>query len=247
MFQCSYLFKCGRIKCRRPWIPKSLGILLFELRILPLPLIATDKWVLCLYCFCYLQSGIYQFHLQTTNSPSSYSIIVQIPFELIFLLNTSSTWINYLTSELLFCFLQFIDGGTMVSPTVFARRGLSYLMSEMPNEALHDAMQALVVSPNWPTAFYLQAAALFTLGMEKDAEESLKEATNLETKRNRIWKCIVSHFLDLLLSFDCQSADDYLKSTFLCFWICKTSLSFFLGLRVNAMKSPLILILSHFY
>ncbi|XP_073034651.1 serine/threonine-protein kinase BSK5-like [Primulina eburnea] len=84
------------------------------------------------------------------------------------------------------CYTQFIDGGTMVSPTVFARRSLSYLMSEMPNEALHDAMQALVVSPNWPTAFYLQAAVLFTLGMENDAQESLKEATNLETKRNRI-------------------------------------------------------------
>ncbi|XP_075510203.1 serine/threonine-protein kinase BSK5-like [Primulina tabacum] len=84
------------------------------------------------------------------------------------------------------CYKQFIDGGTMVSPTVFARRGLSNLMSEKPNEALNDAMQALVVSPNWPTAFYLQAAALFTLGMENDAQESLKEATNLETKRNRI-------------------------------------------------------------
>ncbi|KAK7278367.1 hypothetical protein RJT34_23395 [Clitoria ternatea] len=36
----------------------------------------------------------------------------------------------------------FIDVGTMVSPTVYARRSLSYLMSNMPDEALNDAMQA---------------------------------------------------------------------------------------------------------
>lgn len=73
----------------------------------------------------------------------------------------------------------------MVSPTAYARRCLCYLMSEMPNEALGDSMQALVVSPEWPTAFYLQAASLFALGMENDAQESLKEATQCEAKRNR--------------------------------------------------------------
>ncbi|KAK3018966.1 hypothetical protein RJ639_003385 [Escallonia herrerae] len=83
------------------------------------------------------------------------------------------------------CYTQFIDGGTMVSPTVFARRCLSYLMSDMPQEALGDAMQAQVVSPDWHTAFYLQAAALFTLGMDTDAQESLKDGTNLEAKRNK--------------------------------------------------------------
>ncbi|KAJ6747013.1 SERINE/THREONINE-PROTEIN KINASE BSK5 [Salix koriyanagi] len=62
------------------------------------------------------------------------------------------------------CYTQFIDGGTMVSPTVYARRCLSYLMSEMPQQALGDAMQAQVVSPEWPTASYLQAACLFSLG-----------------------------------------------------------------------------------
>ncbi|CAI9098349.1 OLC1v1034981C1 [Oldenlandia corymbosa var. corymbosa] len=82
-------------------------------------------------------------------------------------------------------YTQFIDGGTMVSPTVYARRCLSYLMNEMPQEALGDAMQAHVVSPEWPTAFYLQAAALFSLGMENDAQESLKEATKFEAKRNK--------------------------------------------------------------
>ncbi|XP_077238845.1 serine/threonine-protein kinase BSK5-like [Tasmannia lanceolata] len=82
------------------------------------------------------------------------------------------------------CYTQFIDGGTMVSPTVFARRCLSYLMSDMPQEALGDAMQAQVVSPEWPTAFYLQAAALFSLGMNDDAQETLKDGTSLDAKKN---------------------------------------------------------------
>ncbi|KAG5253283.1 hypothetical protein OIU77_017476 [Salix suchowensis] len=83
------------------------------------------------------------------------------------------------------CYTQFIDGGTMVSPTVYARRCLSYLMSEMPQEALGDAMQAQVVSPDWSTASYLQAACLFSLGMETDAQETLKDGTDLEAKRNK--------------------------------------------------------------
>ncbi|KAL3640694.1 Serine/threonine-protein kinase bsk6 [Castilleja foliolosa] len=83
------------------------------------------------------------------------------------------------------CYSMFIDGGTMVSPTVYARRCLSYLMSELANEALEDAMQALVISPNWPTALHLQAASLFTLGMDNEAQESLKEATKFEAKRNK--------------------------------------------------------------
>lgn len=81
--------------------------------------------------------------------------------------------------------MQFIDCGTMISPTVYARRCLSYLMSNMPQEGLVDAMQALTVSPEWPTAFYLQAACLLSRGMEKEAEESLKEGTILEAKRNK--------------------------------------------------------------
>ncbi|KAJ8551070.1 hypothetical protein K7X08_000440 [Anisodus acutangulus] len=83
------------------------------------------------------------------------------------------------------CYTQFIDGGTMVSPTVYARRCLCYLMSDMPQEALGDAMQAQVVFPDWPTAFYLQAAGLFILGIENDAQEALKEATKLEAKRSK--------------------------------------------------------------
>lgn len=79
----------------------------------------------------------------------------------------------------------FIDGGTMVSPTVYARRCLAYLMNELPREALGDATQAQAVSPEWPTAFYLQAAALFCLSMDEDAQKALKEATRLESKRNK--------------------------------------------------------------
>ncbi|KAJ0027174.1 hypothetical protein Pint_35276 [Pistacia integerrima] len=83
------------------------------------------------------------------------------------------------------CYTQFIDGGTMVSPTVYARRCLCYLMNDMPQDALGDAMQAQVVSPEWPTSLYLQAACLFSLGMENDAQETLKDGTTLEAKRNR--------------------------------------------------------------
>ncbi|KAI3937471.1 hypothetical protein MKW98_018770 [Papaver atlanticum] len=82
------------------------------------------------------------------------------------------------------CYTVFIDGGTMVSPTVFARRCLSYLMNNMPQEALGDAMQAQVISPEWSTAFYLQAASLFGLGMDTDAQETLKDGTTLEAKKN---------------------------------------------------------------
>jgi len=78
------------------------------------------------------------------------------------------------------CYSQFIEVGTMVSPTIYARRCLSYLMNDMPQEALSDAMQALVISPTWPTAFYLQAAALLAQGIENEAQEALKDGCNLE-------------------------------------------------------------------
>lgn len=81
-------------------------------------------------------------------------------------------------------YTQFIDCGTMVSPTVFARRCLCYLMNDMFQEALGDAMQAQVISPEWPTAYYLQAAALTSLGMDKDAQETLKDGASLEAKWN---------------------------------------------------------------
>ena len=82
------------------------------------------------------------------------------------------------------CYTQFIDVGTMVSPTVCARRSLCYLMSDMPQEALNDAMQAQVISPVWHIASYLQAAALTGLGMENEAQAALKDGTTLEAQRN---------------------------------------------------------------
>ncbi|XP_057978317.1 serine/threonine-protein kinase BSK7-like isoform X1 [Malania oleifera] len=82
------------------------------------------------------------------------------------------------------CYTQFIDVGTMISPTVYARRSLSFLMSDMPQEALKDAAQAQVISPAWHIAVNLQAAALFALGKENEAQGALKEGSILETKRN---------------------------------------------------------------
>ncbi|XP_050386420.1 serine/threonine-protein kinase BSK3-like [Argentina anserina] len=82
------------------------------------------------------------------------------------------------------CYSQFIDIGNMVSPTIIARRSLSYLMDERPQEALNDAMQAQVISPVWHIASYLQAASLFALGMETEAQSALKEGTVHEAKRN---------------------------------------------------------------
>ncbi|KAJ4955674.1 hypothetical protein NE237_012457 [Protea cynaroides] len=80
-------------------------------------------------------------------------------------------------------YTQFIDVGTMVSPTVYARRSLSHLMSDMPQEALSDAVQAQVIFPAWHIASYLQSATLRALGRENEALISLKEASVLEAKR----------------------------------------------------------------
>nr|XP_043627832.1 serine/threonine-protein kinase BSK7-like [Erigeron canadensis]XP_043627833.1 serine/threonine-protein kinase BSK7-like [Erigeron canadensis] len=81
------------------------------------------------------------------------------------------------------CYTQFIEHGPMVSPTVYARRSLAYLMNNMPQEALGDAMQAQVISPVWHIASYLQAAALFTLKMETEAQVALKEGVTLEARK----------------------------------------------------------------
>ena len=80
--------------------------------------------------------------------------------------------------------LQFIDVGSMVSPTVHARRSLSYLMTNLPQEALNDALQAQAISPIWHIASYLQAVALFVLGRENEAQAALKEGSTLENKRS---------------------------------------------------------------
>ena len=81
--------------------------------------------------------------------------------------------------------LQFIDVGTMVSPTVYARRSICHLLCDQPDAALRDAMQAQCVYPDWSTAFYMQAVALAKLDMHKDAADMLNEAAALEEKRQR--------------------------------------------------------------
>ncbi|XP_010941215.1 serine/threonine-protein kinase BSK2 [Elaeis guineensis] len=77
---------------------------------------------------------------------------------------------------------------SLPSATVFARRGLSYLMNGQAELALRDAMQAQVCMPEWPTAFYLQALALSKLGMETDAQDMLNDGAALEMKRQNSWR-----------------------------------------------------------
>lgn len=74
------------------------------------------------------------------------------------------------------------------SATVFARRGLSYLMIGQPELALRDAMQAQVCMTEWPTAFYLQALALSKLGMETDAQDMLNDGAAFEAKKQNNWR-----------------------------------------------------------
>ncbi|WOL07258.1 putative serine/threonine-protein kinase [Canna indica] len=83
------------------------------------------------------------------------------------------------------CYTQFIDVGTMISPTVYARRSLSHLMCDQYDAALRDAMQAQCLHSDWPTAFYMQAVALAKLNMETDSLDMLNEATKLEEKRQK--------------------------------------------------------------
>ncbi len=88
----------------------------------------------------------------------------------------------------------------MVSPTVFARRSLAYLLSDQAEAALRDAMQAQYVHPEWPTAFYMQAAALSRLGMETDAKDMLKEGAALDSRRPNSWATTTSRFYSFSLS-----------------------------------------------
>ncbi|KAL8158988.1 hypothetical protein V2J09_000525 [Rumex salicifolius] len=79
---------------------------------------------------------------------------------------------------------EFIDVGTMISPTIYARRSLCYVMNEMPGDALEDALVAQSISPAWEIASYLQALALFAMGRENEACLALQEASTFELKRN---------------------------------------------------------------
>ncbi|CAD5176254.1 unnamed protein product [Musa acuminata subsp. malaccensis] len=83
------------------------------------------------------------------------------------------------------CYSQFLDVGTMASPTVYARRSLCHLMCDQADAALRDAMQAQCLYPDWPTAFYMQAVALAKLNMQSDSLDMLQEATMLEEKRQK--------------------------------------------------------------
>ncbi|KAL5706227.1 non-specific serine/threonine protein kinase [Ranunculus cassubicifolius] len=83
------------------------------------------------------------------------------------------------------CYSQFISVNIMVSPTVYARRSLCYLMCDQPDSALLDAMQAQNIYPEWSTAFYMQSVSLAKLDMNKDAADMLSEATSLEEKRQK--------------------------------------------------------------
>ncbi|KAJ0228887.1 Kinase with tetratricopeptide repeat domain-containing protein [Hirschfeldia incana] len=78
-------------------------------------------------------------------------------------------------------YTEFMYGAPKVSPTVLARRCICYLMTEMFSEALSDAMQAQVASPEWPIPLYLQAACLFKLDMEAEAKEALRHGSALES------------------------------------------------------------------
>jgi len=58
-------------------------------------------------------------------------------------------------------------------------------MCDQPGAALRDAMQAQIVYPDWPIAFYMQAVALSKLNMQSDAVDMLNEASQLEEKRQK--------------------------------------------------------------
>ncbi|GJS36828.1 serine/threonine-protein kinase BSK5-like protein [Tanacetum coccineum] len=90
------------------------------------------------------------------------------------------------------CYTNFTENGTMVSPTMYIRRCLCYLMNNKAQEALGDAMQAQVINPDWSTALYLQAAALFSLGMDNDARETLKDAVSLDSETKGNWLTLVN-------------------------------------------------------
>nr|KAJ0202838.1 hypothetical protein LSAT_V11C500243010 [Lactuca sativa] len=78
--------------------------------------------------------------------------------------------------------IEFYTSVTKASPAVYARRCFCYLMNNIADAALRDAMHAEVLLPQWSTALFLQAAALFSLGMENDANEMLKDGSMLENQ-----------------------------------------------------------------
>ncbi|KAM2187324.1 hypothetical protein ACFX1S_029575 [Malus domestica] len=80
-------------------------------------------------------------------------------------------------------YTEYFDRVPVKSPTMLVRRCLCNLLSNKAQEALRDGQEALAEKREWPTAFYLQAAALKSLGMDNDAEEILNVGTSLEVKK----------------------------------------------------------------
>jgi hypothetical protein len=82
-------------------------------------------------------------------------------------------------------FLQFVDTGAMESPTMLVRRGFANIVLGRLEDGLEDARKAEGISPEWPTAHYLQGMALIGLDMEPDGHEKLKIAGALEAQTKK--------------------------------------------------------------
>ncbi|KAM1053123.1 hypothetical protein FF1_000634 [Malus domestica] len=100
--------------------------------------------------------------------------------------------------------MQFVDVKTIVSPTTFARRSLSYLMSDMPQEAINDAMQAQVVSPVWHLHVIFRLLPFRPLEWMVKLKQHLRRVLCLNPKGakqldrseylGRSTRCLVCHF-----------------------------------------------------
>ncbi|KAK1642806.1 hypothetical protein QYE76_060611 [Lolium multiflorum] len=85
--------------------------------------------------------------------------------------------------EVVECYSRFVDTGAMESPTMLVRRGFANIVLGRLEDGLEDARKAEGISPEWPTAHYLQGMALICLGMESDGHEKLNIAGALEAQR----------------------------------------------------------------
>ncbi|KAM3329351.1 hypothetical protein ACQJBY_026429 [Aegilops geniculata] len=86
-------------------------------------------------------------------------------------------------------FTEFIDNGVIISPVVYARRSLCYLMSDQPDAALQDLKIVEGIFEEciekWPTALYIKEVAVSMLVNQRHriATEMLDEASHLEEER----------------------------------------------------------------
>lgn len=79
--------------------------------------------------------------------------------------------------------VQIVDSGAVDSPTVLARRSFANVVLGKIEDGLEDARKAGRISPDWPTAFYLQGMALILLG-KLEGHEKIKIGSVLEDKRS---------------------------------------------------------------